>query len=129
LNFLLEPGRGGRDPKLTTAADLNRCSPNPCLANAGDVGRRMRGESVTFNGRIPDRRYARGLCTNPNGVRLRANRNRPDVANVDIVSATIVQIRSCEKTQSDVLISLAAVQCSSSESSIEVDGTAIGQTG
>src|SRR5438874_1150833 len=80
---------------------------------------------MAFNRRIPDRRYARGLCTNPNDVRFRANRNRPDVANVDIVSATIVQIRSCEKTQSDVLISLAAVQCSSSESSIEVDGAAV----
>src|SRR5438552_1500709 len=85
----------------------------------------MCGHRMAFNRRIPDRRYARGLCTNPNDVRFRANRNRPDVANVDIVSATIVQIRSCEKTQSDVLTSLAAVQCSSSESSIEVDGAAV----
>ena len=64
------------------------------------------------------------LHSYPDRIRFRANRNRPDVAHVNVIAA-VAQISPSPKAESDILISLGTEQCSSAESSIQVNCNAL----
>ena len=76
---------------------------------------------MAFNGWIADCGYGSRLCAYTDRIRFRTDRNRPDVAHVNVIGAAVVQIRPSKKAESDILISLGTEQCSSAESTIEVN--------
>src|SRR5262249_46361882 len=57
----------------------------------------MRWHWVTLNGRITEGGNGSRLCAYADRIRFRTDRNRPDVTDIDVVSAVLAQIRACKK--------------------------------